>query len=405
MSASGTATANDPCIHPTIVNGSAAVSSAGVTDTNWKASTTDTSQHFMGGASVSSAGVFTSTVATGTAPLSVTSTTPVTNLSIGGTATNVTGMVTIANGGTGAATSGAYTVFGNFTGSTAAPGFTAAPTFSAANLTNFPTFNQNTSGYAAGLAGGALGSIPYQSAANTTTYLVGYGANYYPLLSGTGAPTWGNVQMPNASCTSGGLVYASGTNATSCYNATFQANTLPKLGSSAGQPPVFSSVVDGGTDVVTTEPIFSASGSTTLTPASGIGTTPTSTGVAFPPTYATTARVYRGTCHMIWQQITAVSTVTFSVANSVAPTAEYVTSQTSAGAYLAPFVAANITSTTTTAVSSAIAPSAFATNYTTDIYLFGSFTAAANTVTIYATSGSGTDTITIQPGSYCTWLP
>ena len=47
--------------------------------------------------------------------------------------------LTVAQGGIGTATSGAYTVFGNFTSGTAAPGFTAAPTFSAANLTNFPS--------------------------------------------------------------------------------------------------------------------------------------------------------------------------------------------------------------------------------------------------------------------------
>lgn len=47
----------------------------------------------------------------------------------------------------------ANTVFGNFTGSPAAPTFSAAPVFSAANLTNFPTFNQNTTGTSGGLSG------------------------------------------------------------------------------------------------------------------------------------------------------------------------------------------------------------------------------------------------------------
>jgi hypothetical protein len=49
----------------------------------------------------------TSTIATGTAPLVVTSTTPVANLSIGGNAANVTGTVAIANGGTGQTTKAA----------------------------------------------------------------------------------------------------------------------------------------------------------------------------------------------------------------------------------------------------------------------------------------------------------
>ncbi len=58
-------------------------------------------------AGLSASGVITSTVAIGTAPFIVTSTTPVANLSIGGnaasatTATNVSGIVALANGGTG----------------------------------------------------------------------------------------------------------------------------------------------------------------------------------------------------------------------------------------------------------------------------------------------------------------
>lgn len=61
----------------------------------------------------------------------------------------LTGQVAVANGGTGAATSAANSVFGNFTAGIAAPGFSVTPVFSAATLTNFPTFNQNTTGSAA----------------------------------------------------------------------------------------------------------------------------------------------------------------------------------------------------------------------------------------------------------------
>jgi hypothetical protein len=59
------------------------------------------------GTSLSVSGQLTSTVATGTAPLVVTSTTPVANLNIGGNAANVTGTVAITNGGTGATTKAA----------------------------------------------------------------------------------------------------------------------------------------------------------------------------------------------------------------------------------------------------------------------------------------------------------
>jgi len=103
-----------------------------------------------------------------TAPtVAVTNMTGTGSFSTSGNAGNVTGTVAIANGGTGAATAAAHTVFGNFTASTAAPGFTAAPTFSAANLTNFPTFNQNTTGTAANLSG--TPALPSGTAGTTQT--------------------------------------------------------------------------------------------------------------------------------------------------------------------------------------------------------------------------------------------
>jgi hypothetical protein len=64
-----------------------------------------TGNYFNG--NVTTTGQLTSTVATGTAPFVVTSTTPVANLNIAGNATNVTGIVSIANGGTGATTAAA----------------------------------------------------------------------------------------------------------------------------------------------------------------------------------------------------------------------------------------------------------------------------------------------------------
>jgi fibronectin-binding autotransporter adhesin len=61
----------------------------------------------------------------------------------------------------------ANTVFGNFTGSSTAPTFSATPVFSAATLTNFPTFNQNTTGTAANLSG--TPTLPNGTAATTQT--------------------------------------------------------------------------------------------------------------------------------------------------------------------------------------------------------------------------------------------
>jgi hypothetical protein len=154
----------------------------------------------------------TSTIATGTAPFVVTSTTPVANLSIGGTAQNVTGTVAVGNGGTGATTaplaltalgaypasnpsgytsntgtvtsvggtgtvsglslSGTVTTTGNLTlGGTlavtasnfasqtaatflAAPtGIAGVPTFRVIAAADVPTLNQSTSGTAANVTG------------------------------------------------------------------------------------------------------------------------------------------------------------------------------------------------------------------------------------------------------------
>lgn len=72
---------------------------------------------------------------------------------------------------------------------TPALGTPASGDFSTGVFT-WPTFNQNTTGYAAGLAGGASGSIPYQTAANTTAMLA-VGTDGQVLRLASGLPTWG----------------------------------------------------------------------------------------------------------------------------------------------------------------------------------------------------------------------
>ena len=74
---------------------------------------------------------------------------------------------------------------------TPALGTPASGDFSTGTFT-WPTFNQNTTGYAASLAGGATGSVPYQTAANTTTFLAA-GTNGQILTLAAGVPTWANA--------------------------------------------------------------------------------------------------------------------------------------------------------------------------------------------------------------------
>ena len=64
-------------------------------------------------------------------------------------------------------TSASHSVFGNFTSSGAVPTFSTAPVFSAASLTNFPTFNQSTNGSAASLS--AASALPSGTTATTQT--------------------------------------------------------------------------------------------------------------------------------------------------------------------------------------------------------------------------------------------
>jgi hypothetical protein len=60
----------------------------------------------------------------------------------------------------------------------------------AGHLTAYPTLNQNTTG-TANVAGGTVGAVPYQSAANTTGVVAATATAGLPLISGANAiPTW-----------------------------------------------------------------------------------------------------------------------------------------------------------------------------------------------------------------------
>jgi hypothetical protein len=71
-------------------------------------------------------------------------------------------------------------------------GSAGQPTFRAIVISDIPTLNQNTTGTATtanNIIGGTAGSIPYQSASNTTTFLP-RGTNGYILTLTSGIPTW-----------------------------------------------------------------------------------------------------------------------------------------------------------------------------------------------------------------------
>lgn len=129
-----------------------------------------------------------------------------------GLTTHVSGTLGVANGGTGAATLTGY-VYGNgtgaFTASTSIPnGATTATSantasaivardasgnFSAGTITAALSGNATTATTSTNLAGGSLGTIPYQSAAGTTVMLAVGTAGQYLQSNGAAAPSWATL--------------------------------------------------------------------------------------------------------------------------------------------------------------------------------------------------------------------
>ena len=196
-----------------------------------------------------------------------------TGLTVSGSPITTTGTITlagtlaVANGGTGATTaSGARTNLGLAIGTDV-----LAPTGSAASLTSFPTFNQNTTGTAAGLSttlvatsGGtgqssyAVGDLLYASTTTALSKLADVATGNALISGGVGvAPSWGKVgltthvsgTLPTAnggtnltSFTSGGVVYASSTSALATGSALVFDGTNLGIGTSS---PAYKLVVAG----------------------------------------------------------------------------------------------------------------------------------------------------------------
>ncbi len=137
----------------------------------------------------------------------LTATNPITG-SVTGTAANVTGTVAIANGGTGQTSQQAAidALAGAVTDAQFLRGDGTNVSMSAIQVSDVPTLNQTTTGNAAtattstNIAGGVIGSVPYQTGAGATQMLAA-GAEGRVLTShAAAAPTWetpsfGNVDL------------------------------------------------------------------------------------------------------------------------------------------------------------------------------------------------------------------
>lgn len=137
------------------------------------------------------------------------------------------------------------------------------------------------------------------------------------------------------------------------------------------------------------------------TPGTISSTSPVTATLAFPIVPASTNKV--GHCEVLWSQATG-STSTFSLHTSAAPTDMYAGSQ-AYGSALTIFQPVTVTTATTTAVSAAIADSSAGVlnHLKIDVSIING--ATANTITLYAQVTSGSDVLTINKGSTCTWEP
>ena len=208
---------------------------------------------------INSTGVFVSSVPNGTAPFTVTSTTAVANLNIGGSAANVTGIIAAANGGTGSNLSSggstgdlmvanSATTFSRLTdvavgrvlvsgGAGASPSYSATPTLGVAGTTlGKISFTGNTSG-----------TVTIQPQATAGTYNFNLptsaGSVGQPLLSGGGgatAMTFGTLGVGSGGTglttgNQGGIPYFNSTT-TMASTATLASNALVVGGGSGSAP-------------------------------------------------------------------------------------------------------------------------------------------------------------------------
>jgi hypothetical protein len=164
------------------------------------------------GTSLSVSGQLTSTVATGTAPLVVTSTTPVANLNIGGNAAtvttnaNLTGDVTSTGNATTVVKINGTSLAGLSTGILKNTTSTGVPSIAVA--ADFPTLNQNTTGTAANVSGtvaianGGTGSTT-QNFVDLTTDQIIAGVK---IFSGSSTEVQQNLTVNSAGTSGQGII-------------------------------------------------------------------------------------------------------------------------------------------------------------------------------------------------------
>ena len=190
--------------------------------------------------------------------------------------------IPVANGGTGTAT--APTQYGVvYASTTSAYASTEAGTAGqvlTSNGTSAPTWSSNIGGTAAtatNLAGGAAGTIPWQSTAGTTGFTAAGTSGYLLKSNGTSAPTWlQTIPVANggtgatSATVQGGVVYGSSTTAMASTAAGTTGQVLTSNGTSA---PTWSGNIGGNATTATTATNLAGGSAGTVPYQSAAGTT------------------------------------------------------------------------------------------------------------------------------------
>lgn len=158
------------------------------------------------------------------------------------------GTLPVAAGGTGVTSStgsGSVVLSNSPSLVTPALGTPASGNFTTGSFT-WPTFNQNTTGAAAKITGGASGDVVYQTGASTTGFIAFSGSSPGQVLTaGVGAPYWGAAPTPSCATPSAAGIVRGRTDAYCCCgpnrtalggNAglTSQGNNSVAIGARAG---------------------------------------------------------------------------------------------------------------------------------------------------------------------------
>ena len=176
----------------------------------------------------------------------------------------------------------------------AAPsGAAGTPTFRSLVAADVPTLNQNTTGTAASLAGGAAGAVHYQSAAGVSGFSAAGTSGQALLSGGAGIPTWGTPATATslAGGTAGAVHYQSAAGTSGFSTAGTSGQVLVSGGSGA---PTWTTNIAGSAANVTGT-IAVANGGT------GTGTAPTQGGVIYGASTSAYASTGVGTAGQVLQ--------------------------------------------------------------------------------------------------------